>query len=136
MISRRANIAALAFVTSLFTAAPAFSHHAFLAVFDRSKPVTIHGTVTKVEWTNPHARFYIDQKDNSGKVVNWELELGSPNVLMREGWNRYSIRQGDQLTVNGYLARDGSHFASARTVQFPDGRRVFGGSSLDGGPTQ
>ena len=87
--------------------------------------------MTKIEWTNPHARFYVDVKDASGTVTNWELELGSPNTLIRYGWKRDSMKVGEQVTVEGYLARDGSKTANAKTVKFTDGRTVNAGSSSD-----
>ena len=91
----------------------------------------VTGTVTKVEWTNPHARFYVEVKDENGKVANWNFELGSPNVLIRQGWRRSSLKEGDQVTVEGYLAKDGSNLANARRVTLPDGRRVFAGSAAE-----
>src|SRR5690348_4741317 len=110
-------------------AVPAFAHHSFAAEYDASKPITLKGTVTKVEWMNPHARFYIDVKDDAGSVTNWEFELGSPNGLMRAGWTRNSLKQGDVVSVSGSLAKDGSHLANARNVTLADGRKVFAGSS-------
>jgi hypothetical protein len=105
------------------------AHHSFAAQYDADKPVTLVGTVTKVEWTNPHARFYVDVKDDKGVVTNWNLELGSPNVLRRNGWSRTSLNVGDEVTVEGSLARDGTKMANARVVKLSDGRLVFAGSS-------
>ena len=115
----------------LATAAPMMAHHSFTAEYDAAKPVTLTGTVTKVEWMNPHARFYIDVKDDSGNVTNWELELGSPNTLIRYGWFRDTMKIGDQVVVEGYLARDGSKMANSKTVKFADGRAFNAGSSVN-----
>src|SRR5215469_10679928 len=114
-------------------ALPAMAHHSFAAEYDSAKPVTLTGTVTKVEWMNPHARFYLDVKDESGKVTNWEFELGSPNGLMRRGWTRNSLKEGDTVTVAGSLAKDGSKLANARTVKLSDGKEVFAGSASETG---
>ena len=110
-------------------AVPVLAHHAFNAQYDASKPITLIGEVTKFEWTNPHARIYIDVKDESGNVVNWNLELGSPNILERAGWTRRALKVGDKVTVQGALAKDGSKMANARVVTLADGRNVFAGSS-------
>ena len=115
---------------------PAFAHHSFAAEYDSTKPMSATGEVTKVEWMNPHARFYVDVKDENNKVTNWEFELGSPNGLMRQGWTRNSLKPGDTISVEGYLAKDGSKLANARTVKLSDGRKVFAGSTTDGGPTK
>ena len=130
---RRASIAVL-MLTAVWPLA-ALAHHSFSAEYDRDKPVKVTGAVTKVEWTNPHARLYVDVKDDSGKVVNWDFELGPPNGLMRQGWNRNSLRVGHVVTVNGFLSKDQPHVANARSVFLPDGRQVFAGSSFDTGPT-
>jgi hypothetical protein len=120
----------------LVAAAPALAHHSFAAEYDNNKSLKLTGAVTKVEWQNPHARFYIDVKDDGGKVTNWEFELGSPNGLMRRGWTRNSLKAGDVITVTGYQAKDGSMLGNARSVSLADGRKVFAGSTDDGGPTQ
>ena len=112
-------------------ALPILAHHSFASEYDDTKPVKFSGVVTKVEWMNPHARFYIDVKDDSGTVTNWELELGSPNALMRLGWTRNSLKPGEVVTVEGSLAKDGSKLANARKVTLADGRKVFAGSAAD-----
>ena len=116
----------------LVPAVPVFAHHSFEAEYDSKKPLTVSGVVTKLEWTNPHARFYVDVKDESGKVVNWNFELGSPNVLRRQGWTREALKVGDQVTVEGYMAKDASNLANARRVTLADGRKVFAGSAGEG----
>jgi Family of unknown function (DUF6152) len=105
------------------------AHHAFSAEYDANKPITLTGVVTKIEWLNPHARFYVDVKDERGTIINWNLELASPNVLVRNGWTRKTLNIGDQVTVEGSMAKDGSKMANARVVKLADGRRVFAGSS-------
>ena len=112
-------------------AVPALAHHSFQAEFDATKPVTLTGVVTKVEWTNPHAHFYLDVKNSDGKIINWNLELASPNVLRRLGWNRDIFKPGDNLTVQGARAKDGSNMANARSVVLSDGRKMNAGSSAD-----
>lgn len=126
----RIRLAVLASGATLFLAStPAFAHHSFAAEFDEKQPITISGCVTKLEWTNPHAHFYLDVKDANGKVTNWDFELGSPNALMHEGWNRSSLKPGDDITVQGFRAKDGSNLVNAKSVKLSDGRRVFAGSS-------
>jgi len=113
----------------MLAAVPMLAHHSFSAEYDRSKSVTLKGTVTKVEWMNPHARFYVDVKDDKGATTNWEFELGSPNGLMRSGWTRNSLKQGDVITVAGSLAKDGSHLANAQSVTMENGKKVLSGVS-------
>ena len=113
----------------LLAAVPVMAHHSFAAEFDSAKPVKLTGSVTKIEWMNPHAYFYIDVKDASGKVTNWGLEMGSPNGLMRQGWTRNSMKIGDEVTVEGRAAKDGSNIANARSVTLSTGTRLFAASS-------
>jgi hypothetical protein len=103
---------------------PAPAHHSGAAEFDSSKKIDLTGVVTIVEWTNPHAHFYMDVKDSNGNVVNWNLELASPNVLIRNGWKRNSIKPGDTVSVTGVRAKDSSYYASAGVITFPDGHKL------------
>jgi len=115
----------------LLAARPIVAHHSFAAEFDASKPFKMTGTVTKVEWMNPHTYFYIDVADEkTGKVANWGMEMGSPNGLMRAGWTRNTMKVGEKVTVEGSLAKDGSHTGNARAVTLADtGQRLFAASS-------
>ena len=114
----------------LVAARPVAAHHAFAAEFDADKPATLTGAVTKIEWTNPHAWFYVDVKDETGKVTNWALEMGSPNGLMRAGWTRNSMKIGDEVTVEASRAKNGTPSANARVVTLKNtGQRLFAASS-------
>jgi hypothetical protein len=116
-------------VVLLAASVPIAAHHSFSAQYDRAKPITLKGPVTKVEWINPQGRIFMDVKDASGKVVNWEIELGAPAILSRNGWKRSAVPVGGEITVTGFLAKDGSNLANASTVTLADGKRVFAGSS-------
>ena len=120
----------------LSTAVAAWAHHSFVGQFDPAKLVKMSGTVTELRWTNPHAFFYMDVEDSDGSVTNWALELGSPNTLIRYRWARDTMKVGDSVTVEGYLARDGSNLANAKTVIFSDGRVINAGSSSELGSTR
>jgi hypothetical protein len=111
----------------LLAAMRILAHHAFAAEYDVTKRVTISGTVTRFEWTNPHAWLYVDGRDESNNVTSWSFEMGSPNGLLHRGWRRMELKKGDQVTVEGYRAKDGRNVANARTVTMPDGRKLFGG---------
>jgi len=122
----------IAFV--LAAAAPLAAHHSFAAEFDDQKPIKVSGTVTKVEWQNPHVWFYVDVKDDSGKVTNWGFAGGAPGQLMRRGISNQAIKPGMVITVEGFRAKDGSNNASGGRVTFADGRNVFTAGSEDRTP--
>jgi hypothetical protein len=105
--------------------APLAAHHSFAADFDAAKPIALTGTLTRLEWTNPHAHIVMDARAGQGASAQWRVELSTPNVLIRGGWQKNTVRLGDRLTVNGYAAKDGSRFVTARTVMLPDGRTLF-----------
>ena len=109
----------------LLVSVPALAHHSAVAEYDLDKPVKVTGTVTRVEWSNPHIWFYVDVKNADGTVTTWGFSGGAPGVLQRRGVSRTSMKPGDQVVVQGYRAKDGSFNGSGDTVTFPDGRRVF-----------
>lgn len=123
--------AVLIAVAALLYGAPASAHHSFAAEYDAKKPATITGTLTRVEWTNPHVRFFLDVKNPDGTTANWEFTMGAVNGLFRRGWTKQMLKAGDMITVDGYLARAGSPLANARVVTLADGRKMSGGTMPD-----
>jgi hypothetical protein len=131
----RTRLAIALWIGSIAASAQALAHHSFAAEFDENKPVTLSGTVTKVEWTNPHIWFFIDVKSPDGTVTNWGLEMGSPNGLLRAGWKRDSMKVGDVVTVEARRARDDSNNANAQTVVLAStGQKLFAGSPIGAQP--
>ena len=122
-------------IAALLAAVPVVAHHSFAAEYDAEKPIKVTGTVTKIEWTNPHCFFYVDVKNEAGKTENWGFEMGNPNALLRLGWTRNSLKQGDTVTVEGSRARDGSLHANARSMVLTStGQKLFAGSSQGTNP--
>ena len=132
MVLQRALIATCASV--LLIGSTVSAHHSFAAEFDSNKPIQLRGTVVKVEWINPHTWIHIDVKDADGKTERWMVEGGTPNTLLRRGLNRTSLPEGTEIMVDGYRAKNGSNRANGRDVTFPDGRKLFMGSSGTGAP--
>ena len=126
--------AALVAVGVLLTAGRASAHHSFAAEYDGTKPITLTGTITKMLWSNPHAWLYIDVKGPDGKVVNWAFETGQANALYRRGWKKTDLPVGALVTIEGFLAKDGSPTVNATNITLPDGRTLFAGSSGTGSP--
>jgi hypothetical protein len=132
-MNRQVIFGVLAVCGLIASTVPLAAHHSFAAEFDANRPLTVSGNVVRLEWTNPHARLVIEAKDESGKLVTWDFELGPPNGLMRNGWTRNSLKQGHKVTISGFHSKTQPHIANARTVTLADGRQVFAGSSFDTG---
>ena len=128
-MTKKSLLFVIAGIGILLAALPILGHHSFAAQYDRSKPITLKGTVSKVEWMNPHIYFYVDVKDDAERVTNWAIEGGAPSMLYRNGWRIDSLKVGDTVTVEGWLAKDGSNLANMRTATLADGKTVFGASS-------
>lgn len=129
----KARVASFVTAVALLTmTSSAFAHHPFSADFDANKPVTLNGTITKVNWENPHTYVFMDVKDDTGTVAHWKLELGSPVALTNRGWHRNMLKAGEQVTVEGWQAKDGTHYANAKSFKMPDGKTMSAASSYDG----
>jgi hypothetical protein len=126
----RLTVAVASLAGLLIGAVPVVAHHSFAAEYDANKPIKLNGTVTKIEWTNPHCFFYVDVKNEAGKTENWGFEMGNPNALLRAGWTPNSVKIGEEVTVEGTRAKDGTLLGNARSmVLMRTGQRLFAGSS-------
>jgi uncharacterized protein DUF6152 len=128
MLKTMLSAAILLIFFFLAVPAPVPAHHGFAVEFDQNSPLTLTGTVTKMEFMNPHIYFYVDVKGKDGKVVNWAFEGGPPNVIYRQGWRKDTLKPGDVVTVKGFRAKDGTHLGACATVKLPDGREISAGS--------
>ena len=128
---QRAQLAVATGMAVFLWSGSVMAHHSFAAEYDGTKPITLSGLVTKVEWTNPHVRFYVTVKDARGTATDWEFTMGAVNGLLRRGWRTTMLKPDDSVTVDGYLARNGSHLANARVVTLSDGRKMSGGTPSD-----
>lgn len=130
-MNRPGLFAGLTVLTLLAAAVPIAAHHSFAAEYDRNRTITVTGSVTRLEWTNPHARLYVMGTDETGKMQEWDFELGPPNGLMRNGWRRDSLKAGLKVVVEGFRSKTSTVVANARSVKLPDGRQVLAGSSFN-----
>src|SRR3982751_1508985 len=136
MRSKFFSVVAGAALVVVAAAVPVLAHHSFAAEFDAQQPVKLRGTVTKMEWINPHPWIHIDVKTPDGKVEQWMVEGGAPNALLRRGWNKNSLPPGTEIYVEGFQAKDGALRANGRDITFPDGKKLFVGSSGTGAPDE
>jgi hypothetical protein len=133
---RKTRAIASACLGMALAVAPVWAHHSFAAEFDEQKPVKLRGRVTKMEWINPHAWIHMDVKGEDGTVVSWMIEAGAPNALLRRGFTKNSLPEGTEILIQGFQAKDGANRANGRDIVFPDGRKLFMGSSGTGAPDE